>query len=158
MLMKEIMHDGVIECTEDTALVDVYEMLEAGPDDLIVVIDSSRHRVPIGVITEHSICENLVRSNRTAKQIDACAVMSSSIVRISENSRVGECGRLLSAREDAIVVVDENQRFKGIVEPADLRTAINRLQQAHSAPASLTGSPSKTVSAGVELPAFGWPR
>ena len=138
MLINEIMHGNTVQCTEDTALPEVYEMLQSSPARFIVVVDSKQHRVPIGIVSEHSICESLVRSRRATTRLDAGDVMSSFIARVTEYATVDECGRLLSERLDAILVTDERRRFKGVVEQEDLRVAFAGSQQ-RPAPAIISG-------------------
>ena len=55
MLIREIMDVDVTECTEDTPIGDVYELIQQSHKNYVVVIDSSQHRVPIGIVNEHSI-------------------------------------------------------------------------------------------------------
>ena len=51
MFVKEIMSRCVMECTEDTGLEEVYDLIKKCDHGLVVVVDSHAHRVPIGVVS-----------------------------------------------------------------------------------------------------------
>src|SRR5690349_589561 len=101
MFIREIMDTEVTECTEDTPLAEVYELIQSCPKNFVVVIDSSQHRVPIGIVNEHSICENLVKNSRRTKGLYAGSVMSSRIRRVCEDEQVENCRDLIATDADA---------------------------------------------------------
>src|SRR5215813_15290538 len=103
MLIKEIVDIGVAECTEDTSLRDVYDLIQTSSKGYVVVIDSVKHRVPIGIVDEHSICENLIKRSKAARGLDAGSVLNTNIKLISEDADVVECDGLLDESVDAIL-------------------------------------------------------
>ena len=125
MIIKDIMKGGVAECTEDTALADVYDLIQDCDHGYVVILDSTTHRVPIGVVDEHSICQHIVAPGRNPKGLSAGSVMSSRIRRVSENTDVTTCrGLVETAGSEPILVTDEKRQFTGIVERSKLAAAI----------------------------------
>ena len=153
MLIKEIMDIGVAECTEDTLLPDVYDLIQTSPAGYVVVMDSLKHRVPIGIIDEHTICECLIKRSRSARVTDAGSILNTNIKRVSENAEITECGGLLTKLADALLVVDERRRFVGTVDSRQLAQAIAKV---NSRRRTFTEVISQHVPAAVEIPAFGW--
>jgi len=156
MLIREIMDTAVTECTEDTVLADVYELIQKGQKDYVVVIDSSQHRVPIGIVNEHSICENLIRQSRNSKRLYAGSVMSSKIKRICEDEEVENCRDLIATDADAIVVVSDCRQFMGTLEPAAIRESLDRQAAALARGSFFSGVLDRSIPGRVEIPAFGW--
>lgn len=156
MLIREIMDTEVTECTEDTPLAEVYELIQSCPKNFVVVIDSSQHRVPIGIVNEHSICENLVKNSRRTKGLYAGSVMSSRIRRVCEDEQVENCRDLIATDADAITVVNERRQFRGVLEPVTIRESINRQAAAQSTSSFISGILGQAIPATAEIPAFGW--
>ena len=154
MLIKEIMDTNVDQCTEDTPLPEVYELIQQSAKDYVIVIDSNQHRVPIGFINEHTICENLIKRTRNTKGLYAASVMSSRIKRVCENQAVEEQSELAHSDFDALVVVNERRQFQGVLNPADLKTSIPK--QINVPMPSVGGFLSSRAPSAVEIPAFGW--
>src|SRR5215813_10502531 len=126
MLIKEIVDIGVAECTEDTSLRDVYDLIQTSSKGYVVVIDSLKHRVPIGIVDEHSICENLIKRSKAAKGLDAGSVLNTNIKRASENAGLEECHGLSDGNVDAILVVNGRRQFLGTVDTGRLKRAVVR--------------------------------
>ena len=156
MLIKEIMDTDVTECTEDALLSEVYDLIQQCSKNYVVVIDSSQHRVPIGVVNEHSICENLIKRSRNTKGLYAGSVMTSRIKRVLENEQVENCRDLITADADTIVVVNDRRQFKGVLEPVTIRECLNRQEAALSRSSFISGVIGHAIPAKVEIPAFGW--
>lgn len=149
MLIVDIMQSDIAECTEDTPLSETYQLVQSSPTGFVVVVDSTMHRVPLGIVNEHTMCENLVRGRRETRRLRAGDVMSSRIRTVSENCSVEDCAALLSDLPDAAIAVDGRRQFSGVIEPAALRRAMMRSRRSTSA-RMLSTAPV------VELPAFGW--
>jgi predicted transcriptional regulator len=156
MLIKEIMDTAVTECTEDTVLAEVYDLIQQGHKNYVVVVDSSKHRVPIGIVNEHSICENLIRQSRNSKHLYAGNVMSSKIKRICENDQVEDCRDLIATDADAIVVVSDGRQFRGVLEPVAIRESLDQQAAALARSTFFSGVLDHAVPGRVEIPAFGW--
>ena len=156
MLIREIMDTEVAQCTEDTPLADVYALIQDCRKKYVVVIDSSQHRVPIGIVNEHSICENLIKRTSKRKGLYAGSVMSSRISRVSENEQIENCRDLIAADLDAITVVDELRQFRGVLEPVAIRESLNRQAAAHASGSFISGMLGQAIPAKAEIPAFGW--
>jgi predicted transcriptional regulator len=156
MLIKELMHSGIAECTEDTSLTDVYDLIQNSPEGFVVVLDSVQHRVPIGIVNEHSICDNIIRRNKNARSLDAGGVINTKVKRISEDTPVAECGEVLRKKLDAILVVDNHKRFRGVVEKDQLERSMPEVRAPAATPSIFSGMLAQQLPASVEIPAFGW--
>jgi len=156
MLIKDIMNPCIRECTEDTPLKDVYNLINECEHGFVVVVDSSTHRVPIGIVNEHSICDHVVARGRNAKALAAGSVMSTHVKRVNENTRLMNCREVIEKDPDAILVVNDQRELCGIVDPQRLKALVGDVEFAVVSsspfPARLMGrTPAK-----VEIPAFGW--
>lgn len=141
------------ECTEDTPLKDVYEMIQACEHGFVVVVDSTSHRVPIGIVSEHTICEHVIRRGKNAKSLAAGSVMSSHVKRVCETTPVASCRDVLGKHPDAILVTGEDRKLSGIVEPERLRALVGGTEPAGFAYAETFGL---GTPATAEIPVFGW--
>jgi len=153
MLIKEIIETGIAECTEDTSLKDTYELIQQSSGGFVVVIDSIQHRVPIGIVNEHSICENVVRKSRDTRNLDAGNVMDTNIKRVSENADILECD--IIAEDHTVLVVNSKRQFLGTLEPVELERLI-AVEQRGARKQSVFSGISARIPAAVEIPAFGW--
>ena len=156
MLIKEIMNTAVIACTEDTPLAEVYELIQSSPDRYVIVTDSAQHRVPLGIVNEHSICDALVKNRRRDRDLLAGVLMSTHIQKIDGDTDINDCKWLLTSAAEAIVVTGEKRRFLGVLEPIDLRRAINVDRSQTNSVGVLAGMLGQAIPASVEIPAFGW--
>ena len=154
MLMREIMVVGAAECTEDTPLKDVYELIRNSPSQSVVVLDSSQHRVPLGIVTEHSICESMILCSRTPRSLDAGSVMNTNIRRVCDTTPIVECDELIDS--DVIFVVDKRRQFLGMADREELTLSINRERAHYYTPTVFSGLGGKRMPPAVEIPAFGW--
>ena len=155
MFASEIMSKCVTECTEDTRLEDVYDRIRQCDHGLVVVVDSLAHRVPIGVVTESSICEQIIARGRNPRSLTAGSVMDSRVRKVVESDRV-ESIAANSNDLTAVVVVDHDRHVCGIISKARLRElsrAIpSRVPSARIAPVAARPHRARIS----EIPAFGW--
>jgi len=156
MLIKELMHCDIAECTEDTSLEDVYDLIQSSPTGFVVVLDSVKHRVPIGIVNEHSICENLIHRSKKARSLDAGGAINTNVKRIGEDTPVIACDDLLRKKLDAILVVDDHKRFRGIVDKEQLEGSMREVRAMPARPSVFSGMLTQQIPAAVEIPAFGW--
>lgn len=143
MFVRDIMSRCVMECTEDLGLEEVYELIKKCAHGLVVVVDSHAHRVPIGVVSERSICEQLIVRGRTPRNLFAGAVIDPRIKIVRENDLVKALDIDDAESLSAIVVTDGSKKVSGILTASDLRAA--RAIGARRAAAPVR-----------EIPAFGW--
>lgn len=124
MLVREIMSTCIAECTEDAPLARVYELMQSCGHHAVVVVESKFHRVPLGIITEHTILEQVVGRGRSTKDLRAANVMTSRITKVSESSSVALCPAVTDSEgAGALIVVDENRDVCGILPRDILRMA-----------------------------------
>lgn len=154
MFVSELMSRCVAECTEDLGLAEVYELIRKCEHGLVVVIDSNAHRVPIGVVSDRSILEQIVARGRNPRSLIAGSVIDSRIKVVSETDLVESIPRHEIGGLAAIVVVNEKRQVCGLVPKAALanvgRTG-DAVLTAHGA-----GDRSISTPANSEIPAFGW--
>ena len=149
MFVSEIMSKCVTECTEDAGLEEVYDLIRKCEHGFVVVVDSHAHRVPIGVVSERSICEQIIVRGRNPKTLFAGAVLDSKIKRVSQTDLV-ESLDVADLTLTAIVVTDSNRQVCGLIPNTIVRAIATRGLQS-CVPNDARGSQSAD-----EIPAFGW--
>ena len=152
MKIRDISSQCVAECTEDAPLSEVFDLIQKCEHGLVVVLDSPTHRVPLGVVSEHTICERLIAGGRRPKELQAGSVMDTRARRVPASTDVASCGELLRSGSSAILLVDENRQFCGMVTREALASAYRRT----TAPPVF--APAAAIPAKAEIPAFGWLR
>ena len=156
MFISEIMSTCVAECTEDMKLEEVFDLIQKCDHGLVVVIDSHAHRVPIGIVNERSICEQIIARGRNPRNLLAGSVMDSRIKKVLETD-LAECINDTDAAEfAAIVVIDDKRRICGLVTKEKINAIASIANRTYiSAPdvASVTPGRPRRIS---EIPAFGW--
>ncbi len=121
MLLKDIMSEKGAVCTESMPLQQVYEMMRQSDGGFATVVENHAHQKPIGIITEHDICLQIVGKNRNPKGMAAANVMDTKIIRVTGEMSVAECAELVEENGAArLLVVDENGILCGTVAKADL--------------------------------------
>lgn len=155
MLISEIMSTCVPECTEDMRLESVFELIQHCDHRLVVVVDSLAHRVPIGVVTERSICEQIIERGRNPRNLLAGSVMDSRIKRVRETDLlekiiVNEAGLV------AVVVVNDSRQVCGLISKEKIQNLSSDGISTH-ATAAVAAGPGRSTSPRIsEIPAFGW--
>ncbi len=155
MFVSEMMSKCVTECTEDMGLSEVYELIRKCDHGLAVVIDSHAHRVPIGVVSERSICEQIIARGRNPRNLIAGSVMDSRIKTVAETDLAEALD--LAGRDDiaAIVVINKNRQVCGLIPKAVL--AATRVPASKPLRPALEQGITPTRSPAIrEIPAFGW--
>lgn len=154
MLVSEIM-SGCRECTEDTPVEKVYELIQKCDQGSVVVIDSERHRVPLGIVTGHSICEQIVAKSRSIRGLTAGDVLDWRIKKIPETAAAEECARFIDGSWPAAgVAVDARGRLRGLVSPAEVASMA---LAADGTGLAIAQSPAvKKASRVTGIPASGW--
>jgi predicted transcriptional regulator len=117
----------------------------------VVVIDSMSHRVPLGIVNEHSICEQVVAKGRKLRGLTAGGVLDSSIKKIPATANVEECSDIFQGSSRAAVVVDQKGGLCGLLTAASLPAA----PASTSAATSQRAAVRKSIGM-IEIPAFGW--
>lgn len=158
MFVSEIMSTCVAECTEDTRLEDVFGLIHKCDCGMVVVVDSLAHGVPIGVVTERSICEQLISRGINPRSLSAVSVMDSRIKKILSTESVESIAGTDHSNVAAIVAVDEDRRICGLVSKEKLkRTAVTVVKKTYepvqAASADVLQTRPQRIS---EIPAFGW--
>ena len=148
MLVREIMSKCEAECTEDMPLQNVYELIQNCDQGFAVVVDSEAHRVPIGIVTEHSICEQVIGRGRNPKDLAAGNVLDARVPRIEADAPVTDCGPIFANdRSNVILVVNGKREFLGLVFRDAFVVAEKQSPQVAVPPA---------VRTTPQIPTFGW--
>lgn len=156
MSISEIMSTCVTECTEDTPLDQVYERIRKCEHGIVVVVDSKAHRVPIAVVSERSICEQLIVRGRTARNMTAGDVMDSRIRTVRETD---DLGRITPEERDslaAIIVTNDRREVCGIVPKNQIPVIQTAVAATHSPGLIFVNTNVRRSPAAREIPAFGW--
>lgn len=122
MLITDLVDRRALECTEDMRLSAVYALMRESQDDIVVVLDSQAHRIPIGVVTEHEICEHVVGRRRDPRHLSAANVMSSRFAKAAEKLSAEECRRAVRSGTP-VVAVDSQGAFLGVIRREVLEAA-----------------------------------
>jgi predicted transcriptional regulator len=156
MFVSDIMSTCLAECTEDTSLEEVFGLIRKCDHGLVVVVDSVAHRVPIGVVTERSICEQIIGRGRNPRSLAAGSVIDSRIKRVSKSDLAETLATIDPTEVAAIVAVDDNRRPCGLVTKESLRNIRIEERPVYAAPATMVVRTPIAPRRISEIPAFGW--
>jgi CBS-domain-containing membrane protein len=151
MFVSEIMSTCVAECTEDMGLDEVYELIGRCEHRLVVVIDSHAHRVPIGVVSERSICEQIIGRGRNPRTLSVAAVIDPRIATVRADGLVET---IVDRDVAAVVVIDSKRRVCGVVPGS--RLGSRRPRVVNSEPPTIERKADRPAPRVSEIPAFGW--
>jgi predicted transcriptional regulator len=100
----------------------IYKMMQDNNCDHITVVENYAHLTPIGIITEHDICMQVVGRGRNPRGLTAANVMNTNIARALATLTLADCALLME--ETAVkqaFVVDENGTLRGTVRDEDIQ-------------------------------------
>jgi len=122
MFVRDLINENPAVCTEDLPLEQVYKLMQEKNSDRVVVIESKAHRIPIGVVTEHEICMQVVGRGRSPRGMTAANVMNTDFVKADLKADISgfderRCGRR------PVIVTDENGALQGVL-PDDVHKQI----------------------------------
>ncbi|MDM7923228.1 MAG: CBS domain-containing protein [Pyrinomonadaceae bacterium] len=115
-------------CTEEVPLHQVYEMLSQDAVRIVIVVDSNVHRVPIGVITDRSICDQLIMRRRDPRGLTAANVLDSNVVKMRRAHLLASHGPV--EEQKPVLVVDRDRRLVGLYTGTEEYTHLPPLPQA----------------------------
>lgn len=101
-------------CTEDTQLEQVYEMLCGSDERIVIVVDSNAHQVPIGIITDRSICDQVVGRRRDPRGLTAANVLDSKIRKLRRADILTSPIELIDLGSQPVIVVDRDRKVVGL--------------------------------------------
>lgn len=156
MFVSEMMSKCVAECTEDAGLEKVYELLRKCEHGLVVVVDSEAHRIPIGVVSERSICDQIITRGRNPKALTAGAMMDSRIRTVRETDGADQLAVSADEQIAAVVVTNDRRQACGIVPKEKLRAVPTPATSTHSSNLIFVNTAPRRSPAVSEIPAFGW--
>jgi CBS domain-containing protein len=123
MFVRDIMNQCAVVCTEDMSLEKVYKLMQENTCDHVIVVENYAHRTPIGIITEHDICLQVVGRGRNPRGLSAANVMNTNITRALATLTLTDCILLMQEAEaKQAFVVDENGTLHGTVTNYDIES------------------------------------
>lgn len=126
MFAKDLMKENAVVCTEEMSLMQVYQMLQESGSEFIAVVEDYAHKNPIGVITEHDICLQVIGKCRNPRDLTAANVMSSEILKTLDTSTLAYCSDLLkNTRIKRLFVVDEDGALCGTITQSHIEASKN---------------------------------
>jgi len=155
MRVSEIMSRCVTVCTEDAGLEEVYELINKCDHKLVVIVDSNAHRVPIGVASEHSICEQIIGRGRNPRTLAAGSIMDSRVRKLSEDQRLENIDSKELNELTAIVVVNNDREIIGLVSKESIKRFAPIVERNRAVTVTVNSAPVTTRRIS-EIPAFGW--
>lgn len=156
MSISEIMSKCVAECTEDASLSEVYELIRKCDHGLVVVIDSETHRVPIGVVSERSICEQLIVRGKNPRGLTAGSVLDPRIKTVRQDDGLDRITADDKKSLVAIVVTNDSRQVVGIVPQQKFSEIRPSLTATRSSGQIYVNTNVRFSPAAREIPAFGW--
>ena len=114
MLVRDLIDKNPAVCTEDLPLEQVYRLMEQKNSDHVVVIESNTHRIPIGVVTEHEMCMQILGRGRNPRGLLAANAMNTDFIKADLRSSLSDYCKD-GKNNQPIIVVDENGSLQGIV-------------------------------------------
>jgi predicted transcriptional regulator len=117
MLVQEIMEPCSTVCTEDTPIAKVYSLMRECDRDTVVVVENRAHPIPIGVVTEHLICEQLLGRGRNPRDLTAGNVMETHFHKVTAGIEADRAASLMT--DDArppVLVIDTDGEICGTLD------------------------------------------
>jgi len=114
MFVHDLIEKSPAVCTEDLPLEQVYKLMQEKHEDYVVVIDSKAHQIPIGVVTEHEICMQVVGRGRSPRGMTAANVMSTDFVKTDASSELSDYRHEIRDGR-RVIVVDDNGSLRGVL-------------------------------------------
>jgi predicted transcriptional regulator len=118
MLVRDLMDKNIAVCTEDMPLELLYKLMEEKGCDHVIVVDSYVHKIPIGIVTEHNICVQVVGKGRNPRGMTAANVMSTNFVKARIDRQANPVRQSSDPQTSYTVAVDENGSLCGEIGPA----------------------------------------
>jgi CBS domain-containing protein len=156
MTIGELMNTCVVECTEDTSIEEAYELLGKCDHRVVVVVDSRAHRRPIGVLTDRSICEQVIGRGRNPRSLAAGSAMETRIVKVLENEPIANIAIANPDEIAAIVVVNDRRQVRGVVPKERLAELGPSFATTNSSSRIFVNTTPRVSPAISEIPGFGW--
>ncbi len=127
MLIKDVMSEVSVVCTEEMSLTNVFNLMLENDCGCIPVVESYAHPVPIGSISEKDICLQIVARNRDPQRLRAGNVMNGNICKVKNTVTVFDCLNLMQNREaERVFVLDSKGAICGTIERSELEAVRSR--------------------------------
>lgn len=156
MTIGDLMSSCLTECTEDTSIEEVYELLRQCEHRMVVVVDSRAHRRPIGVVSDQSICEQVIGRGRNPRNLAAGSAMDTRILRVRENEPVAAVSIANPHEIAAVIVVNDRRQVLGVVPKESIAALGPSVAETNSSGHIFVRTTPRVSPAISEIPAFGW--
>jgi predicted transcriptional regulator len=115
--VKDIYHKGVIFCKPETPLQEVVRVM-ADTEIHAIMVSKQEGAAPVGVVSH---TDAIAHYGEDLTDLCARDVMTTNVVRISENADVKEAAqKLLGSKIHRLLVVDKSDKPLGIVSTTDI--------------------------------------
>jgi CBS domain-containing protein len=102
----------------DAAVIEVIRKMTKFDVGSVVIIDSAKR--PVGIITERDILRKVVEPRLPVDVVTALEVMSSPLVKVSPDTSVEHCAKLMSDKRIKKLPIVEGNKLVGIITSMDL--------------------------------------
>ncbi len=121
MKVKEIMTKNPVYATLDMSLHDVAQRMNEYDVGSLPVIESEKHKKPVGIITDRDITVRTIAHNQNPMTKIAGEVMTENVITATAEMSVEDCCKKMeNGQIRRVVVVDEGGQLLGIVAQADI--------------------------------------
>ena len=132
MQVREIMSEDVICCTPDTNLRDVAKLMAEHDCGDIPIIQDTKGRKPIGVITDRDITLRAVAQGLNPLELTAKDCMSKPVVTVTPETVLEDCCHVMEDHQiRRVPVVDERGACCGVVSQADIARVASESRAGH---------------------------
>lgn len=145
--VREIMTDSPAVCTPDTSLKQVTEMMVECDCGAIPVVESRSSRRAVGIITDRDIVVRCLAKGKNPMDATVRDCMTQQVYSVHPDQTVEEVCELMEDKQvRRVIVVDRNNKVRGIVAQADVamyaprREAAQVIRRVSQPSSSLVGS------------------
>ena len=127
MSIENIMNTNFIVCTEEVSLAKIYRLMLENESDYVVVIESHAHQKPLGIVTEHEMCLQIIGKGREPRELTAANVMNTDVIKVSGAQSAADCADLMKSRSvKRALVVNKDGIFCGTITDSDIEKTERR--------------------------------
>lgn len=132
MKVREVMSKNLVYCGPEASLQEVAQLMRDNDCGEIPIVESSRSRKLIGVITDRDIVCRALAEGRNPLEMKARDSMSSPVLTVRATEDLEECCRIMEQSQiRRVPVVDEAGECCGIVSQADVARIASDTRAGH---------------------------
>ena len=121
MIVKEVMSKNIITCTKDETIIEISKRLIKYDIGMLVVIEDTISRIPVGVITDRDVINRAVIKELDPKKTKVGDILTKNVVTIGLNDHLAAAVyKMKKNKVKRLVVLDESGSLAGIVSNSDV--------------------------------------